>query len=160
MTTPLTRERHNVLSVAYRYIDTPIMLRDDNLFSGRVARCRPRRKPPFDDTVGRALEALGDWLTGPFPSPMAETVRLIHAALGIAPCSAIMAKALKPPAPRAVLFSSRRSPAEAAEKRCDMDRDTPGWRDLRYDNGAPVYAADGTMLDDKGHRSIFDDVDE
>jgi hypothetical protein len=29
-----------------------------------------------------------------------------------------------------------------------------------YPNGAPMYAADGTMLDDQGNRSIFDDVDQ
>lgn len=29
-----------------------------------------------------------------------------------------------------------------------------------YANGAPMFADDGTMLDDKGNRSIFDDVDE
>lgn len=28
-----------------------------------------------------------------------------------------------------------------------------------HENGAPMFAADGTMLDDKGNRSIFDDVD-
>lgn len=28
-----------------------------------------------------------------------------------------------------------------------------------YPNGAPMFATDGTMLDDKGNRSIFDDVD-
>ncbi len=30
----------------------------------------------------------------------------------------------------------------------------------KHDNGAPMFAPDGTMLDDKGNRSIFDDVDE
>lgn len=30
---------------------------------------------------------------------------------------------------------------------------------MRYSNGAPVYAKDGTLLDEKGSRSIFDDVD-
>lgn len=29
----------------------------------------------------------------------------------------------------------------------------------KYPNGAPMYAPDGTMLNDAGHRSIFDDVD-
>lgn len=29
-----------------------------------------------------------------------------------------------------------------------------------YPNGAPMFSADGTMLDDKGNRSIFDDIDE
>lgn len=31
---------------------------------------------------------------------------------------------------------------------------------LMHPNGAPMFSADGTMLDDKGNRSIFDDVDE
>lgn len=31
---------------------------------------------------------------------------------------------------------------------------------VRHPNGAPMFAPDGTMLDDKGARSIFDDVDE
>lgn len=30
----------------------------------------------------------------------------------------------------------------------------------KHDNGAPMFNADGMMLDDKGNRSIFDDVDE
>ena len=30
---------------------------------------------------------------------------------------------------------------------------------MRHPNGAPKYAPDGTMLDEKGNRSIFDDVD-
>lgn len=30
----------------------------------------------------------------------------------------------------------------------------------RYPNGRPKFSLDGTMLDDKGNRSIFDDVDE
>lgn len=30
---------------------------------------------------------------------------------------------------------------------------------MRHANGAPVFALDGTMLDDKGGRSVFDDVD-
>jgi hypothetical protein len=29
----------------------------------------------------------------------------------------------------------------------------------KHPNGAPKYAADGTLLDDRGKRSIFDDVD-
>lgn len=31
---------------------------------------------------------------------------------------------------------------------------------MKHDNGAPMFAPDGTMLDEKGNRSIFDDVDE
>lgn len=30
---------------------------------------------------------------------------------------------------------------------------------LHHKNGAPMFAPDGTMLDDKGNRSIFDDID-
>lgn len=30
----------------------------------------------------------------------------------------------------------------------------------RHPNGKPVFAKDGTMLDENGNRSIFDDVDE
>ena len=29
-----------------------------------------------------------------------------------------------------------------------------------YPNGAPMFAPDGMMLDEKGERSIFDDVDQ
>jgi hypothetical protein len=42
----------------------------------------------------------------------------------------------------------------------ELDRFDPGWRHKTYPNGAKMYAKDGTMLDDKGNRSIFDDVDE
>lgn len=31
--------------------------------------------------------------------------------------------------------------------------------EMKHVNGNPKYAPDGTMLDDKGNRSIFDDVD-
>jgi hypothetical protein len=31
---------------------------------------------------------------------------------------------------------------------------------MRHANGRPVFAPDGTMLDDDGNRSIFDDVGE
>jgi len=35
------------------------------------------------------------------------------------------------------------------------------WVSLRHcPNGAPQFASDGTMLDEHGNRSIFDDVDE
>lgn len=30
---------------------------------------------------------------------------------------------------------------------------------MKHKNGAPKFARDGTLLDDKGNRSIFDDVD-
>lgn len=55
-----------------------------------------------------------------------------------------------------------RDATEAAEKRARMDIDTPGWRDRRYPSGRPVFADDGTMLEDSDERrrSIFDDVDE
>jgi hypothetical protein len=29
---------------------------------------------------------------------------------------------------------------------------------MKHENGSPKYARDGTMLDDEGNRSIFDDV--
>lgn len=42
-----------------------------------------------------------------------------------------------------------------------MDQNMPGWRDLKHANGAPMYSAStGTLLDGRGNRSIFDDVDE
>lgn len=31
---------------------------------------------------------------------------------------------------------------------------------LKHNNGSPMYAPDGTLLDERGNRSIFDDVDE
>lgn len=31
---------------------------------------------------------------------------------------------------------------------------------MKHPNDRPMFAADGTMLDDKGNRSIFDDVEE
>jgi hypothetical protein len=46
------------------------------------------------------------------------------------------------------------------EKIANLDSHTPGWRELRYPNGGPMFADDGTMLDERGKRSIFDDVDE
>lgn len=30
----------------------------------------------------------------------------------------------------------------------------------KYPNGAPMWAKDGTMLDENGNRSIFDDIDD
>jgi hypothetical protein len=30
----------------------------------------------------------------------------------------------------------------------------------KHPNGAPMYAPDGTLLDEKGERSTFDDIDE
>jgi hypothetical protein len=32
--------------------------------------------------------------------------------------------------------------------------------EMKYDNGRPKFAPDGTMMNDQGTRSIFDDVDE
>ena len=29
-----------------------------------------------------------------------------------------------------------------------------------YPNGKPIFAKDGTMLDERGNRSIFDDIDK
>ena len=31
---------------------------------------------------------------------------------------------------------------------------------FKHPNGAPMYSRDGTMLDEHGNRSIFDDVDQ
>lgn len=46
------------------------------------------------------------------------------------------------------------------EKLARLDEATPGWRDLRLPNGLPQFSLDGTMLDETGNRSIFDDIDE
>lgn len=32
-------------------------------------------------------------------------------------------------------------------------------RNQRHPNGAPMWSPDGTLLDERGNRSIFDDVD-
>ena len=50
--------------------------------------------------------------------------------------------------------------AEDGEKISRLDAAVSGWRDMKHDNDKPVFAADGTMLDEHGNRSIFDDVDE
>lgn len=42
----------------------------------------------------------------------------------------------------------------------ELHASTPGWRDMKYPNGRPKFTVDGTMLDDRGNRSIFDDVDQ
>lgn len=34
-----------------------------------------------------------------------------------------------------------------------------GLKDKKHPNGNPMFAPDGTMLDEHGNRSIFDDVD-
>lgn len=34
------------------------------------------------------------------------------------------------------------------------------WKVNDYPNGRPMFAPNGTMLDENGNRSIFDDVDE
>jgi hypothetical protein len=47
-----------------------------------------------------------------------------------------------------------------AEKRSRLDECVPGWRTRTHDNGARMFSDDGTMLDDAGNRSIFDDLDE
>jgi hypothetical protein len=68
--------------------------------------------------------------------------------------------------PPAILDSSAfDDPDEAATdawraKAKRMDESTPGWRALRHPNGRPTFSLDGTMLDDHGNRSVFDDVDE
>jgi hypothetical protein len=59
------------------------------------------------------------------------------------------------------LFAARDAQRERErEKIAALDLHTPGWREHRYGNGQRVFADDGTMLDEKGNRSIFDDVDE
>ena len=54
--------------------------------------------------------------------------------------------------------------AEAARatmaKTAWLDANQAGWRSDRHANGCPKWSPDGTMLDDRGNRSIFDDVDE
>lgn len=47
-----------------------------------------------------------------------------------------------------------------AEKRRDMDELTPNWREMKHENGKPMFASNGKMLDENGNRSIFDDVDD
>lgn len=50
---------------------------------------------------------------------------------------------------------------EWAENIAALDRDVPGWRELKHPNGAPMFSErTGVMLDDQGYRSIFDDVDK
>ena len=46
------------------------------------------------------------------------------------------------------------------DKTKKLDKANPGWRSMRHDNGKPVFSSDGTMLGDRGNRSIFNDVDE
>lgn len=48
----------------------------------------------------------------------------------------------------------------AKKKRRDLDTSVPFWRDMKHPNGKPMFAPDGMMLDEKGNRSIFDDVDD
>lgn len=52
------------------------------------------------------------------------------------------------------------SEIENADKIARLDESTPDWRNLKHENGNAQFSADGTMLDDQGNRSIFDDVDE
>lgn len=49
---------------------------------------------------------------------------------------------------------------EARDKLLRLSAGIPDWRSLRHDNGTAMFALDGTMLNDQGNRSIFDDVDE
>lgn len=51
-----------------------------------------------------------------------------------------------------------RNAREAAANRKQLDRYTPDWRTMTHANGKPMFATDGTMLDEKGNRSIFDDL--
>jgi len=57
-------------------------------------------------------------------------------------------------------LNGRRGRSDMLARVSLKDRATPGWRDKKYENGAWMYSDDGTMLDDKGNRSIFDDIDE
>lgn len=50
--------------------------------------------------------------------------------------------------------------ARMAQKRARLDKFTPGWREIIYDNGQRMFREDGMMLDDQGNRSVFDDIDE
>jgi hypothetical protein len=58
------------------------------------------------------------------------------------------------------ILSSRRSMDEALEKQAQLDVAVPDWRTQAYASGARCYDGDGTLLDENGRRSIFDDVDE
>jgi hypothetical protein len=60
-----------------------------------------------------------------------------------------------------VLEAEIRLAEEIAAKLARMDIDMPGWRERKYANGAPMWSSTtGMMLNDRGTRSIFDDVDE
>lgn len=41
-----------------------------------------------------------------------------------------------------------------------LDQHIPGWRDLKHPGGQLKFSPEGTLLDENGDRSIFDDVDE
>jgi hypothetical protein len=41
-----------------------------------------------------------------------------------------------------------------------LTKNVPNWRTARHENGTPLYSLTGTLLNDEGDRSIFDDVDE
>lgn len=58
------------------------------------------------------------------------------------------------------VFSSGRSPDEVLERIRLNDLADPAWREKRHPSGAPMYSAEGMLLDDQGNRSIFDDIDE
>lgn len=48
-----------------------------------------------------------------------------------------------------------------SDKIADLDQHCPGWRKMTHPNGRPMFNPDtGMMLNDKGNRSIFDDIDE
>jgi hypothetical protein len=49
---------------------------------------------------------------------------------------------------------------EIAERQAKNDAHYPDWREERYPNGQRKWSDDGTLLDERGNRSIFDDVDE
>jgi hypothetical protein len=60
-------------------------------------------------------------------------------------------------------LQSRLSEKETKElylKLSFMDAVFPTWRTDRLPNGMPMWSLDGTLLDEQGNRSIFDDVDD
>lgn len=60
------------------------------------------------------------------------------------------------PPTRCVAWGLKAETAEDAVKKTERKE----FLDLKHDNGKPMFNSDGMMLDEKGNRSIFDDVDE
>ena len=52
------------------------------------------------------------------------------------------------------------NPMEVAERTAGLDQIHPGWREMKHPNGQRMWSDNGMMLDSRGMRSIFDDVDE